>query len=866
MKTLMLRRCCYLPRYGARGSQLQSIREDIGMRHTRRSTRISYAEPPANLDDLQLDNGEENGMSTARQTRHGSRRNRDIAELQQRQQELAQEELELIRPQKRSKHNHRPATSSSKDFDWRDYISEDTLKHVDKTMLPEIPTDSNGEIAGLIKTWYYQFVMSWFNNVCDSYITTVLYSIRPLWKDIKFDEILVLKELANIDQYNDDENDEKSLVDTLKLKLLRLLMNTKKVELIDWDQLVPQQLNNYHPTHSYPIDHQKFIDLPLIKQFECYYYIIKIIETKSMTFKNYLNNHLEIFQFPIIASDTDPNLQIMIMPTHGSIVEVNTTTVTNSETSKLHIPIKLSNCVITKETSTEKELIHLDYSQEIDSYLDSIKIEYNVKTWDWPTFLEYIKNANETETHWLTEFIEIKMTHLLYSAKLIIQREKAKQIAELMTRRKRSSRLVAREEETKKKEVNDFINEKLDERDHFLKNRHRSLAKYNKRLKDILWNLLWFKFDQDFKLIKLQEKNIIKLIEGDQKLTPTDSRILNHGAYFTRSIIDIGDESMYIHNSILKKSTVEEIPKELCLTTKDLTMAKENNIELNNILEPDNQDWIFHCICDDDTLKQFNNENEQEILNNSNVYNHKLICCDLCHIWEHWDCQPQENIDYLSQMHTPVPKKGAAIEPIKSLGERDFAIVTLGKISKQQYNVKNEENMDARSDSYRRSARLATVVDTNGHDQSAEIEYEEQQHESHSLLRPTDLRSRYGQASPYICGFCMKLLEKELRNVFTPELEIIRFKQRKGHDDRERRKQKKLEKEKLQAVTETTDVVSNDNSPFIQASQSSDIQFQPTSLVNNVVITPSNNATPASIQDTVHDKIQVDSINNSIGN
>lgn len=802
------------------------------MRPTRRSTRISYAEPPANLDDLQLESEENVGIpATTRQTRHGSRRNRDIAELEQKQQELAQEELEFIRPQKRSKHGYKPV---SKDFDWRDYISEDTLKHVDKTILPEIPVDSNGEIAGLIKTWYYQFVMSWFNNVCDSYITTVLYSIRPLWKDIKFDEILVLKELAD----DMDPVDDTSLIDTLKLKLLRLLMNTKKVELIDWDTNVLQQLNNYHPTHSYPID-IKFIDLPLIKQFECYYYIIKIIETKSMTFKNYLNNNLDIFQFPIITSNTDPNLQIMIMPTHGSIIEVNTTII-DPETSKLHIPIKLSNCIITKETSTEKELIHLDYSQEIDSYLNSIKIDYNVKTWDWPTFLEYIKTSDQGKD-WLTQFIEIKMTHLLYSAKLIIQREKAKQIAELMTRRKRSSRLVAREEETKKKEVNDLINGKLDERDHFLKNRHRSLAKYNKRLKDILWNLLWFKFDQDFKLIKLQEKNIIKLIEGDEKLTPTDNKILDHGAYFTRSIIDIGDESMYLHNSIIKKSTIEEIPKELCLTLKDLEMAKQNHIELNNITEPDNQDWIFHCICDDATLKQFNGANEEEIVTNHNVFNHKLICCDLCHVWEHWDCQPQENIDYLSQMHTPVPKKGAVIEPMKSLGERDFAIVILGKISKQQHTPKNEDTEDVRSDTYRRSARLATV-DTNDLDQSVETEDEQQQ--SRSLLRPTDLRSRYGQASPYICGFCLKLLEKELRNVFTPELEIIRFKQRKGHDDRERRKQKKMEREKLQVVTETPNVLSNVSSPYMNNSQSSDIGSLPTPLVDNVVTNPSDNVSP----------------------
>lgn len=760
------------------------------MRHTRRSTRVSYTEPPANLDDLQLDDdhsNENNGILT-RTTRHNLRRNRDLAELELQKQQIEQEPMVFIRPTKRSRHDF----IKSKDFNWRDYVSEDVLSHVDKTNLPELPIN-NPEILSLVETWYYQFVMSWFNNVCNSYITTVLNNIKPLWKDIKFDEILFLNELTNT------EIDENSLTNTLRLKLLRLLMNTKKVELMNWDDLIIQQLNNYHPLHSY-ID--KFTNLPLTKQFEIYYYIIKIIEIKSMTFKNYLNNNLNIFNFPTLQSPLDNTKQIMIMPTHGCIVEINT--ITNSTDSKLVIPIKLSNCTIKKESLNETELIHLDYSQEIDSYLNSIKIDYIVKSWDWSTFNEFIVR-NEHFQDWLLPFIEIKMTHLLYSSKLIIQDAKTKQIAELMSRRKRSSRLVAREEETKKKEINDLIHAKYEERNYFLKNRHRSLAKYNKRLKDIIWNLLWVKFDQDLNLIKLQNKTTLKnLINPGEKLTPNDIKIINHGAYFTRSIIDISDESMYLHKMIMERNNplVEEIPKELCFTTRDIEKSRQNNIELNNITQPDNQDWIFHCICDDSTLKVFNNSNEDEIINISSVYNHKLICCDLCHIWEHWDCQPQENIDYLSQMHVPIPKKGAPIEPIKPLNEKDFAIVILGKLTAAtttRHNLResyNDQQDDEHSNTYRRSARLAEVE----HERVESDNEENDEGEQHSLLRPTDLRSRYGQSSPYICGFCMKLLERELRSVFTPELELTRFKQRKGHDDRERRKQKKLAKEKAQAL------------------------------------------------------------------
>ncbi|KAK5961495.1 Ioc2p PWA37_001356 [Arxiozyma heterogenica] len=823
------------------------------MKRTRRSTRISYAEPSLDLDDLIPEN-EVSSMRTTRRSTRSTRHSRELNKLEIQKKELEIEQLEFVKPQKKLKVDIKPLF---KDFDWKNYVSEDTLRHVEKTVLPDFPNDSKNQISDLIKTWYYHYVMSWLNNVCDSYVTTILNSVKPFWKDIKFDEILFLQDFCSFNQLdgntielNDDNLSSnnnnssltKNLVELIKLRLLRLLTNSRSHTLNEWDSIIKEQLKIYYPAHDVIDLNLKFHDLPFIEQFKCYYYIIKIIENKSMTFKNYLNSHLDLFQFSSIKNDKSENSRIVVLPTHGSIVEVKTTFSDDSDSgssNKLRVPIKLKNCTIIKENkaNNEKELIHLDYSNEIDSYLQSIKIQYNVLSWDWPSFIEYVK-MNPSE--FLTDFIEIKMAHLLYSSKLLAQREKAKSISLLMVNRKRSSRLVAREEEAKRKEISNTIQDKLDDRMYFLKNRHRSLSKYNKKLKDIIWNILWYKFDQDFRLIKIRDKSIQKFIKDDEKLTETDIRIINNGAYFTQSIIDIDDESMYIHDTCNNdpEHLIQEIPSSLCIDSTDIKLATENGIDLNSINKPDVKDWIFHCICDNSIFKQVHTEMDdykEEIMNNDLIYNHKLICCDLCNIWEHWDCQPQENIDYLAQMHAPIPKKGGDIPKIKQLTEKDFSIVVLGKLTGENYSELNQRKLRKRVEydggnyddddddyvqrgdgadnrrTYRRSTRLASLEQVQKNEDNDVSGVQNDNDNDTNSLRPADLRPRYGQTSPYICGFCMRHWEKELRSVFIPELEIIRVKQRKGHDDRERRKQKKLEKQRLEEMTKSNTDHNNNN-------------------------------------------------------
>lgn len=116
---------------------------------------------------------------------------------------------------------------------------------------------------------------------------------------------------------------------------------------------------------------------------------------------------------------------------------------------------------------------------------------------------------------------------------------------------------------------------------------------------------------------------------------------------------------------------------------------------------------------------------------------------------------------------------------------------------------------------YRRSTRL-TSLEQEHKNENNDISEKQGYDSSNNIittLRPTDLRPRYGQKSPYICGFCMRHWEKELRSVFIPELEIIRAKQKKGHDDRERRKQRKLEKQRLEEMTKSNEDYYNTTIP-----------------------------------------------------
>lgn len=527
------------------------------MRHTRRSTRISYVEPT--MDDF-IDEDEDNNLKNSNNMSMADIENQPIAVRNKLLMEqsiestpvLEEEEEEeiVIKPRTRNLriNSHRDnsienntldeeiANNQDKaEFNWEDYVSEDTLKHLKRYNLPDFPNGAEE----LVQNWKYQFFVAFCNNVCQSYITNVLYSIKPLWKEIKFDELVLLYELFNNDNDSIISNDDnEKLYDILKLKILGQFTNDKKLNLSNWDDKI-------QPFYSYE---GKFSNLNFVNQFDILYQMIKYMELKNVNMKNYLINHMDIFQYPEYYKDA--NTQIIILPNFGTIIEktkiIPDYTSTNKDSDKQEmndylVPIKLSNCTINyydddPDNKDITNLIHLDYSQEIDSYLQSIKIEYKVKSFNWLTFLDYLKNSNNFE---IRSFCEIKLTQLLSTAQLIKQRIRQHDIDELMTRRKRSSRLMARKEEIKKVKVSNYLEDKIISRDQFLKTKQRPIQRYNKKLKEIIWNQLWYNFDMDWKRERTNRRSEDKLPKDSEQLTQLDWDVINHGMNFnTRIFID----------------------------------------------------------------------------------------------------------------------------------------------------------------------------------------------------------------------------------------------------------------------------------------------------------------------------------------
>lgn len=649
----------------------------------------------------------------------------------------------------------------SKEFDWHDYVNEETLNQLNRSTFP-VEKSEREELIELRNSWHYQFVVAWLNCVCDSYLTSVYYQIKPLWRNIKFDELLFLYDInivlddPNGENYSleedDDEEEEetnesksKNLYLTIKLQLLRQLGHSKALEIEEFDSKVNEIFGSLLQDEVYE---GKFSELSLTEQFKKIYHIIKLIELRNLIFKNYLSNYGYLFEYPEFLED-DENT-IIVLPNYGTVIRK--TQIIPEVKSEWFVPIKLRNCTVKyeQEDGRSTELVHLDYSQDIDAYLKQIQITYDVLTNDWESFIKYV-TQNDDEN--IREFIDIKVSQLLYSAKLFAQREKQRSLAMLLTRRKRSSRLVAKEEETKKKEIGESWYEKIDEREAFLKHRNKSMARIGKKLKDILWNALWILYEQDYKTEKVRYRNVEE--DPANPLGKADMEVISHGPNFNAAVITAKDvpfnEDQY--------TKFQELPHDLCVTRSDIEEANKLGLSMVGIEAPDSMNWIFQCSCQPEDQQPLIISNpESEDIDQTLFINRPIICCDQCHRWQHWDCQEQTTIDYLSQ--TSNAKESRA------LTQRDFGTVLLG----QQHGN-------------RRSRRQA-----------------DSQNEDGNTMRPTDKRAQFGSCSVFICSWCLKKQEQELRNIFVPELKAIRIKQRKAQEDREKRKQIKLEKKRLQQL------------------------------------------------------------------
>ncbi|CAB4255478.1 similar to Saccharomyces cerevisiae YLR095C IOC2 Member of a complex (Isw1b) with Isw1p and Ioc4p [Maudiozyma barnettii] len=705
--------------------------------------------------------------------------------------------------------------------EWYKWLSDETLVQLARHPLDTVDAiELRFDTLSNVRTsWEYQYVITWIYNVSESFVTKQIYpGGKSMWKTVNFDEILFMKDFLtlletgtddfNIEEEQDDEEEvdesKMNLYELVRLSLLRQLGNNKSIELREWDTLIKESFDgvNYN---------SKFISLPLDKQFEIFLKIIKQIESKNMVFKNFIANNMELFNFIKLKENDNENILFMTYPV--SIVK-QTFTHIDSKDSSLHVPIMLKNCTVSYEDSNGQiDLEHLDYSKEIDSYLKNIIITNEVLSYNFSTFLKTFQdfklifkgNNNKKQSSDIKKIVdsfessfEWVVLARINSAKLLLQRVKNQSMRQLMTRRKRSTRLIEKEEETKKKVAENHLEDKIDHRQTFLKLRKRTVAKIIKRCKENMWNQLWAKFEQDCKIEKKSSKwNMNEVDENvtiESPLNLIDKYVLPNGLNYNTKIIitDLITEK----NSLSQHEQIEELPTSLCITEPDIVEANQLGMgpEIEQI---DNQnDWMFQCTCMTDkktteppgtmevtaTIPIVKNEpiiihqNDGEEINlekfhKLDILNRPIICCDVCHKWQHWECQEQSLVDLLSFVSVHSKKD---LDNMKFLTQRDFGTVTYDK---------NEPHHSAT----RRTSRR-------------QHQEEETEHNELNAMRPVDRRTQFGECAVFVCPMCLGEIEQELRGTFEPELTIVRAKQKKQHDDRERRKAKKL-LEKQQALS-----------------------------------------------------------------
>lgn len=612
---------------------------------------------------------------------------------------------------------------------WEAFLPEETLNLLGKTSNGGLATALLQEepfVQPLLAQWHYQYVISWLYKVTDSYLT-VNYAegFKPMWRNIKFDEFLLLEDLRKVDRYGlVGEHDEGSLYRAIRLQLLKQVTNHKANNLKDWDAVLDHQLGPGTPFH----------ELALVDQFETIYRIIKVIEAKSLVFKNYLSSNLELFQF--VEYTVDESRSILVLPNVGVVVEK---TLARPEEVGLHVPVKLKNCTVKywDEQTQVVELVHLDYSNAIQDYLDSFQVRYTILTKGWNSFLEwYSQNPDMID---FDEWIPIYAEHQLHFNRLVQHREKERSMQELLVKRKRSSRLVAREEETRRKDLENRWYEKLDERDFFLKTRAKVVAKQLKRIKDSLWAQVWQNFETDLKELKLQNRHELSSTDQpvrDSELTEVDLRVMQSGARFSKRLIPVPPPRTEV-------AAPKEMPSELCIDQQELEELESFGITTSGE-SPDDRSWVFHCPNEPEVpplvIANIDQEEAASVAHD-NLLAKPIICCDACLQWQHWDCAQQD----------------LAYQP----AHRDYAIVQLGNYAAS-----------------RRSSRK----------QPQEQEY----------TPPIDKRQPVGESPAFICRYCASEAETQLRSQFGQELQTSRLNARRQQEDRERKRLLKEHKKQQQ--------------------------------------------------------------------
>ncbi|CEP63251.1 Ioc2p LALA0_S07e05886g [Lachancea lanzarotensis] len=603
-----------------------------------------------------------------------------------------------------------------------DYLTEEQLQQLSKLVPgPAVSPD-------LIHNWHFQYVVAWLEVVCDTQYTAD--QGKAFYAGISFDEKLLLQDLH--------EDHDENIYTQIRSRILRTVTQNKTVQLKEWDIAIKYNLAQRGAVPWYSEDPQnRFSDLSVPQQFEVLYACIKYIERRNQGFRMYLGNHLARFQFPECV--LEDRVSLLVLP-GGKIVEKS---IVASENAELRVPIKFRNCSVRYEDHESVEVVQLDFGPDIEEFLSQLSLQFNVVTGTWDEYVEYLKNTTDGSIQqFLAEQLPTLAEIELDGRRLLVNRERERSMAELLVRRKRSSRLVAREEDTKRRDLEAKWHEKLDERDQYLRTRQRAVAKVSKAIKDSMWSQLWDQFEQDVKAEKIRRRTDAHE-DYEAQMAEVDAAVLESGEKFLQPVIRI-EEPL---DGPLEAISLE-LPDELVITQEELQKLANHGVPVADY-SPDSQDWVFQCLCN---VARGVNLNDNEA-----IKQHTLVCCDMCLRWQHLECQDDKWIVMLGEARQ------------KPLNRRDFATGTVGV------------GVESSQGTQRRSTRRI-----------AEPEVPSATHQ-----RP--LTTANSLPETFVCGWCMKTLETELRAIFGHELRETRAEQRKIHEERERRKRAKEERKiKLQ--------------------------------------------------------------------
>ena len=756
-------------------------------------------------------------------------------------------------------------------FGYEDYLTPELLNQVSRhsnyiLRIKSIEQQFDERVPNVRSSWFYQRVVSWLYAVCDSYVTTTLFQIKPLWRDISFNEFLLLEDILRCidigsqkaeEDYNADfgDNNDQRLFVEVRTKILdqlprgRHTSNVENNEPVSQDMVVNEYLTGINELHLvYDYTKVTIDSLSTLTQFEILYHVIKYIESKSMIFRNYVTSKPDLFKVTQlgVSKNQKQNEVIFTLQNPFTIVIKR---VLRDKISQFHIPIKLKHCTIRYEE--ENQLVYLDYTKEIETYLGSIQLDYEVLSYSFDGLLQLYDSSKKDETSsynfkngadkLLMERITNGAELLIQTCKVLVQREKDKLLQELLTRRKRSSRLLVREEEVRRKEIGEQLSEKLDKRQAFLKHRHRSVARLTKKCKDLLWSDLWIRFNQDVKTVTRKNGKYGFSLEAvaessssssSSSLSAADRYVLQSGDTFKEPIIKMNtviteedNESKTSEQTNPSNMSPQELPTDLCITQDDISRSLELGIPLDrDITAPDNcTDWIFQCTCEPGrkltNISMADNEetNREKYLSLKLINGTPIICCDICSRWQHWNCQDPSLIQCVSL------SAGRSLKDIPTariFTQRDFGTVPMNLSDLNPYRSRETSSSLEQDVAGHRSSRRRTTStrrtraqdnkasnyvspyreqgsssdDDNDNDDNNNDNATVQQETDLRPKRPTDRRTRFGECAVFMCGYCLSKYEKQLRDTFVPELELLRAKQKRQHEDRERRKLEKLRK------------------------------------------------------------------------